>query len=78
MMYGTNKNQMAASTMRAISKKKPMANAGAKPSKKEAQATRPRTPAKAVRPTKPKITESTYEASINRGVRKALRMPPAK
>jgi hypothetical protein len=31
MMYGKDKGQMSASTMRAISKKKPLINAGAKP-----------------------------------------------
>jgi hypothetical protein len=37
MMYGKDKGQMSASTMRAISKKKPLTNAGALPTNKPAK-----------------------------------------
>lgn len=66
MMYGTNKNQMAASTMRAISKKKPMTNAGAKP----VEVTPP-----AKKMGKKRPMGADYGAAMDRGVRKAMRLP---
>ena len=68
MMYGKGMDQMSSSTMRAITKKKPMVNAGAKP-----VMTMPMAPKK----TKKSPMGPDMSAAMDRGVRKALRMPLA-
>lgn len=62
MMYGTNERQIAASTLRAISKKKPMPNAGA-------------TPVPPAMPKKKRPMGADYGAAMDRGIRKAMRLP---
>ena len=90
MMYGKDKGQMSASTMRALSKAKPMVNAGAKPvempkSKKKPKVLRPVRMIDAEVDPRGLAGFSTknpmgnkMSSAMDRGVRKALRMPPAK
>lgn len=59
---------MSASTMRAMSKKKPMANAGAMPEKSMP---------KVKKMAKKRPMGVDLSSAMDRGVRKALRMPPA-
>jgi hypothetical protein len=68
MMYGKGMDQMSSATMRAISKKKPMANAGAKP--EEAMP-----PVKKMAKKRPMGVD--YSAAMDRGIRKAMRLPLA-
>ena len=68
MMYGKGMDQMSSSTMRAISKKKPTVNAGAKP--EEAMP-----PVKKMAKKRPMGVDMS--AAMDRGVRKGLRMPLA-
>ena len=66
MMYGKSMDQMSSSTMRAISKKKPMINAGAKPVE-----VMPKKMAKK----RPMGVDMS--AAMDRGIRKAMRLPLA-
>lgn len=68
MMYGKGMDQMSSSTMRAISKKKPMVNAGAKP-------VEVMPPAKKMAKKRPMGMDMS--AAMDRGIRKAMRLPLA-